>query len=130
MSIIICGIPKNEAGNYYCPDCGFTSGDIEDFAISMCWDCVYEEDEMYDYVTESRPDTAAGYVALLNKMAAAGYSLSHVFEEDWEKFLVFQRIGFAQEVQKKTFDSFIDKWEELIRKFAREEAERILGGQK
>lgn len=41
MGIIICGIPKNSEGQYFCPNCGFTSPDIEKFAISMCWDCVF-----------------------------------------------------------------------------------------
>ena len=39
--MIICGIPKNAEGLYYCPCCGFISENLDNFAIGMCWDCVY-----------------------------------------------------------------------------------------
>jgi protein-arginine kinase activator protein McsA len=41
MTIIICGLPKTEEEAYRCPYCGFTSFDIEQFAVSMCWECVF-----------------------------------------------------------------------------------------
>jgi hypothetical protein len=39
--IIICGIPPGKTLSYGCPCCDFESDDIEDFATSMCWECVY-----------------------------------------------------------------------------------------
>lgn len=42
--VIVCGIPKNEQGQYYCPYCDYKSDDIENFAIAMCWDCVFRND--------------------------------------------------------------------------------------
>jgi hypothetical protein len=45
LSVIVCGLPRTEDGKYNCKYCGFTSDDIEDFATSMCWSCVYSEEE-------------------------------------------------------------------------------------
>ena len=39
--IYICGIAKGTTHAYKCPYCDFESDDLEDFATSMCWDCVY-----------------------------------------------------------------------------------------
>lgn len=40
----LCGsIPKDLSGRYYCPYCKFNSNSIEDFAVGMCWYCVYGE---------------------------------------------------------------------------------------
>jgi hypothetical protein len=42
--IWICRTPYNkETGQYSCPYCEFTSDNVEDFAIGMCWDCVQDE---------------------------------------------------------------------------------------
>ena len=41
----LCGIPKTEDGRFYCPSCDFVSDEIEDFAVGMCWNCMYEEEE-------------------------------------------------------------------------------------
>jgi hypothetical protein len=46
VSFIICGVPKNEEGKYFCPYCNFESDDIEQFAISMCWDCAFPTEDM------------------------------------------------------------------------------------
>lgn len=43
--VFICGIPVNDDGLYYCPYCGFSSDSLEPFATSMCWDCVFPEEE-------------------------------------------------------------------------------------
>lgn len=40
--IIVCGIQQGFEHNYRCPYCGHESDDLEDFAISMCWDCIWE----------------------------------------------------------------------------------------
>lgn len=48
VTMIICGIPRNQEGMYYCPYCDFVSDDIEQFAISMCWDCAFNGDKEED----------------------------------------------------------------------------------
>lgn len=45
LNVIVCGIPRRLDGEYYCPYCNFTSYDIEDFAVAMCWDCAFNDDE-------------------------------------------------------------------------------------
>lgn len=46
MSLIrVCSTPKNDAGEYSCPYCGYTSEDIENFAVGMCWDCVFSPEQ-------------------------------------------------------------------------------------
>lgn len=42
MSYIICGLPKNDEGLFYCPFCGFSSDNIEEFATTMCWNCIFD----------------------------------------------------------------------------------------
>ena len=44
MSIIICGIGK-DGEDYVCPYCGYKSKDIENFATSMCWTCVFAPED-------------------------------------------------------------------------------------
>lgn len=44
-SVIVCGIPKHTSGKYYCPYCSFESDDIDQFAVGMCWNCMYDETE-------------------------------------------------------------------------------------
>jgi hypothetical protein len=44
--MIICGIDPGKTRKYGCR-CGFESDDIDDFATSCCWECVFpvrEED--------------------------------------------------------------------------------------
>lgn len=43
MNIIICGVPVNDKGLYFCRCCGFESDDIERFATVYCWDCAHGE---------------------------------------------------------------------------------------
>ena len=47
MSIIICGIGK-DGEDYVCPHCGYKSKDIDDFATSMCWRCVFAPEDDVD----------------------------------------------------------------------------------
>jgi hypothetical protein len=47
LTVILCGgISRGEDRLYHCPFCSFKSDDIEQFAIGMCWNCVYSEDAM------------------------------------------------------------------------------------
>lgn len=64
MSIIICGIPKDEEGNFYCPHCGFKSTDLEQFATSMCWSCVYGISDVVeeDIPTDEYEEEADAYI--------------------------------------------------------------------
>lgn len=48
MSITFCGVPVGHDGKYICPLCGYSSANIENFAVGMCWNCVFTE----DYVTK------------------------------------------------------------------------------
>lgn len=41
MSIIVCGPGKGTEKKYSCICCGWETDDIEQMAVSMCWDCVY-----------------------------------------------------------------------------------------
>lgn len=43
--IIICGIDKGTTHAYKCPYCDFESDDLENFATSMCWECVYKPED-------------------------------------------------------------------------------------
>lgn len=43
MSIIICGPAKGKEKQYRCPVCGFEDDNAENFAVGMCWNCVYPE---------------------------------------------------------------------------------------
>lgn len=45
MSVIFCGIPRDEDGQYRCPHCGYRSADLESFATSMCWTCVFAPED-------------------------------------------------------------------------------------
>ena len=51
MSAIMCALPKKLSGEYYCPGCFFSSYKIDDFAISMCWDCVFSEPQDLNNLT-------------------------------------------------------------------------------
>lgn len=53
MSVIVCGTPKNEYGQFYCPICGFKDKNLEMFAIGMCWNCVFSEDT--EDILEEKP---------------------------------------------------------------------------
>lgn len=44
IGITVCGVPKDVNGEYYCPYCTYRSFSIEDFAVGMCWDCVFRDD--------------------------------------------------------------------------------------
>jgi hypothetical protein len=44
VSITVCGTPFND-GIYTCPLCHYSSDNIEDFAVGMCWNCVYNYKE-------------------------------------------------------------------------------------
>jgi hypothetical protein len=41
VNVIICGIGRGKEKEYACPVCGMESDDLDDFATSMCWSCVY-----------------------------------------------------------------------------------------
>lgn len=41
MGIIICRLPQGRTKKYGCPYCGFESDNLDDFAVGMCWSCVY-----------------------------------------------------------------------------------------
>jgi len=40
MNVIICGLGKGKVKKYSCICCGWETDDIEEMAVSMCWDCV------------------------------------------------------------------------------------------
>jgi len=41
---IMCGLDKGETHKYKCSFCDYESNNIDNFATSMCWECVYGPD--------------------------------------------------------------------------------------
>lgn len=56
MSVVLCSSPEKITGEdgsgWYCRYCKFVSGNIEDFAIGMCWNCVYNEEPVNEEINQ------------------------------------------------------------------------------
>jgi hypothetical protein len=76
VSVIICGIDRGTTHKYKCPGCDFQSDDIEQFATSCCWTCVYGDDEDEYYETDVPPSSLdADPCVLCGEAGACGWDL-------------------------------------------------------
>ncbi len=108
MSFIICGIPKNDEGKFFCPYCKFTSSDIEQFATSMCWDCALPAEEEENMVFSFRDVKVGDTVTLETTFVVSNTDMYEgaLYGKDLRgrKFPVTNDVTFYRNGGRHTFD--------------------------